>query len=147
MDYYLATEIPNKPYIYFQTTSLTEGALVLPKANLPKPQFGVFPIKIVNGQLENRTPTEMAAFEAEYNLENPLRLYDVKAESLSTQTFAYKGSSYPMFLSARLYYSVMQQTPGDYAVRATTGMTNIAEASRLEFLTAYYTKLKELTQP
>jgi len=147
MSNYIATSMDNKPFIYWQTTDLKEGALVLSEANLPQVKFGVFPVKIVDGQLENRTPTEMADFEAQYNLENALRIYKNKSEQLATATFLYKGATYPMFLTARKYYAIMERTPGDYAVRSTTGVTQISEAARTEFITAYYTKLKELTTP
>jgi len=147
MIYYIATEIPNKPYIYWQTTDLKSGGLVLPESNLPKSQFGVFPVKIVGGQLENRTPTEMAEFEAQYNVEVVQRNYENKAEALKTATFSYKGLQYPMHSTARLYYKVMERAPGAYPVQSTTTVTNLLQTANAEFLDAYYARLKEITQP
>jgi len=144
---YLATELPGKPYIFWQSTEIKDGALILPEASIPAMQFGVYPIKIEGGQLVQRSAAEMAAFETEYNAKVIQDSYSRKADALQTATFAYKGVNYPMHLTARLYYSVMQRTPGDYSVLSTTGATPILQAANTEFLDAFYSALKTLTQP
>lgn len=76
MRYFKAIEKPTKPFITWHSwaNSLQEltqmqeqnNPLILPETQVPAFEFGVCPLKIVNGGLEQRTTVEMEQFELEY---------------------------------------------------------------------------------
>ncbi len=148
MKYYIATEIADKPFIFFQGTDLTNGPLVVAEGDVPETQFGVCPWKIVDGQLVERDAAEMAAFENQYIEAQAKQAYQSKVNILTDDYFTYATKNFPVHDTARLYYSVIERTPGNYKVLNTTNeLVDVLEADNAAFLSAYYLKLKEITQP
>lgn len=142
-----AFSLPNKPYIYWQSWDGALDALVISESAIPLNKFGVCPMKIVNGQLENRTAEEMAVFETEYNANQVQATYEQKGNTLKTSVFRYDGVDFPMHETARIYYSCIARTPAAYKVMSTTGQYNLADTNVSAFLAAYFNQLTTLTQP
>jgi hypothetical protein len=144
----IATELPNKPFLFWQTWDGEDTPLVIDEEDMPQNQFGVSPLKIVNGQLEERSESEMAAYEAEYLAEQPAYEYRAKVNGLDTAVFTFSGNDYPMHQSARLFYSCMERAASNYKVMDAQGVIrDILETDNEAFLTAYYNELKLQTQP
>jgi hypothetical protein len=160
MRYFKANEIENKPYIYWNgmATSLEEltdlglgdDPLVLPENEIPTNIYGVCPLKIVGGELVNRTPLEMSDFEAEYetkeNLKNQLNLIN----GIDTGTFDFDFGVFPMDERSRILYDALKNTPtiSDTLIMNYEGKPyTLTNANKAAFLTAYYSKLLELSTP
>ena len=152
MRYYIAVELPTKPFIYFQgvanseaelvALNLSGNPLVLEDANIPPFQFGVSPLKIVNGQLEQRTQAEMDAFEVEYNHQMALFNQVQKKADVQTKTFTYLGISFPMSDAADLYYRALSnQVPASANVQAVERIVPITAAEIPAFIGEYYKKV------
>lgn len=149
MRYYIAVELATKPFIFFQGVANTEAELialnlqgnplVLEEVNIPAFQFGVSPLKIVSGQLEQRTQAEMDAFEAEYNHELALFNQTQKKADVQTKTFSYLGINFPMSDAADLYYRALQnQVPAIANVQAVDRVVPITAAEIPAFIGEYY---------
>lgn len=145
----IATEMAAKPYIYWQTWDGPDGPLVINEADMPAFQFGVCPWKIEGGELVARDSEEMAAFEAEYNVEQGQKDYISKVDVLANETFGWDGNIFPMYETARLYYGCMQYAPGsNYKVFDIDGVQQtILAADVAGFIDAYYVKLTSLMEP
>lgn len=157
MTYYKAVELSEKPYMQWDSWAnsyeeyvafgLENNPLIIAESDLPEFKFGVCPMKIVDGELVNRAPEEMAAFEAEYIAASGFRSYGKKIVDVDKALFVYDGNSFPMHNVARLYYSCILRTSANYKVQHTTGIYDLAPANISAFLDAYYSKMKILTQP
>lgn len=150
---FLAVEIVTKPLIIFVGTNMPLGSLVVAKNSVPNTIFGVCPWKIVDGELVNRTPEEMAEFETEWLAAQKINSQTIAVEKLKSSVdakFTYAGKSFPMNEGARLYYQAMEKTTGkaSYNVIAVDGgIVELLVANKADFLQAYYDKLLELTEP
>jgi hypothetical protein len=159
MIFYKAKPTAQKPYIYFQSCAnsleeliakgLENDPLVLPEELLPVLVYDVYSIKIVSGELVERTVPEMEAFEDEYNTEQSIRS-NIAMSAINTGTFTYASNSFPMNERARLFYQVIEKVPGNYKVMKVDGsLFDLIDTStnRADFIAAFYLKLNELTKP
>lgn len=110
MKKYLSIEQSEKPFITFIETKLSSGALVLNESDVPTPVYGVCPLKIVDGELVERTSGEMAVFEAEFIAKTAVQTFANKADEINAAVFSYGANNYPMHEAARLrYYALLEQ--------------------------------------
>jgi hypothetical protein len=157
MRYYKAEPVNNKPFIYWhlwansieelQALGYEDDPLIIAEADMPDYQFGVCPMKIVDGQLVNRTAQEMEDFESEFIASSGFRTYGAKIADVNKALFVYDGKSFPMHDAARLFYGCIQRTAANYKVQHSTGIVDVFQADIPAFLDAYYNKLQTLTQP
>lgn len=158
--FYKAFEIVEKPFITWNSwaNSIDElialGAeddpLILPAELVPDFIYGVCPLKIVAGELVERTEGEMLAFQAEYVTYRKLKDNTLLVDQLKNETFTYDSLEFPMDEASRLFYSAFERTRGNQKLMTATGVLyNITDtATNLDdFLAAYYSKLKFTTQP
>ena len=160
MRYFKAFEIVDKPFIkwekwadsFAQLTAMGEddNPLILPENEVPPVEYGVCPLKVVSGELVDRTTIEMEAFEAEYNDE--VFLVDQKSKLLDVNngSFPYDSQTFPMDERSRLFYYGLSVKPpaGDVKCMTLAGdLYNLSNANITAFLGAYYTQLIALTQP
>lgn len=145
---YRAIAITTKPLIVWQGWTGNPDSLTIDEIEVPEPIYGVCPWKIEAGNLVDRTPDEMAVFEIEYNQELATRKYATRVDALATAYFTWNTFKFPMYEIARLYYSCIKHTPGNYKVQDMGGqIRDVMNADNVDFLNAYFSKLNELTHP
>jgi len=142
-----AIELEEKPFLIFQTWTGEVTPLVIDEADIPATQFGVCPWKIVNGAYEDRTPEEMAIYQAEFQTGQAQATYAKKSEAIETATFEHNGFVFPMHATARFHYGTINRTPANYKVMSVTGIVDVPQEQIPAFMNAYYTKINELTRP
>ena len=148
-----AIEVEIKPFIVWLETTEPLGSLVVPESEVPATQSGVCPLKIVDGELYERTPEEMEDFETEWLSSQKINeQYAIieKLKNTAVAFFNYGGKNFPMNESARAYYLAIEKTTGkeSYDVMTVDGSTaELVAANKAAFLDAYYEKLLELIQP
>lgn len=86
MRYFKAISITNKPYIIFslwaktlqqlQAMNMHNSGIIIAENVIPLNQYGICPLKIENGQLVDRTESEMAVAKREY--ENEVKGFNLK---------------------------------------------------------------------
>ncbi|MBF6607130.1 MAG: hypothetical protein ITG00_00130 [Flavobacterium sp.] len=146
---FIARAMAEKPYIYWENTSepLT-NQLVREQESIPENVFGICPWKIEGDKLEERTEVEMDAAEAEFNLAAKVSAQLAQINAVDNGTFTFGANDFPMNQTARLRYAAIESIGGDNDVMDASGTTvSILTADLVDFMTAYYTKLKDLTQP
>ena len=115
MKFYKAVATDDRPFIYWNglaanniddliALGLADDPLVLPDELLPNFQYGVCPLKIVGGELVERTEIEMDAFEVAYNQRQAVAAEATKIEQINRGKFNHAGNLYPMHEAARLRY-------------------------------------------
>lgn len=158
MRYLKAFEIEEKPLIQWNpwANSLEQltaqgdqdDPLIMPENLIPANQFGVCPLKIVGGELVERTGPEMAAFETEYETETTIAENKGKIKDINEGSFGYSGNSFPMHEAARLRYMAiaLDSTATDTAFMNVDGVgILIVEANLPAFLTAYHKQIQAYT--
>lgn len=157
MRYFLAVESNTKPFILwasvanslkeYEERGFDENPLVIPESELPEPVYGVCPLKIVSGQLVERTPSEMATFNTEWNIAQGLKEESTRINTVNSSFFTYDGNNFPMDEVSRLFYMTIPQVSGDKKIRT---MANTAyalvDANRAAFFAAYIEKLLLVTK-
>lgn len=142
-----AIEIANKPLIVWQQWDGMPDGITVNESEIPANQFGVCPWKIVGSSLVARSTGEMAVFEAEYNNDQVVKAAAAKALAVESATFTWNGFIFPMHATARLFYSVIERTPGNYKAQDITGqLQDVLTANNTAFLDAYYYELKLIVQ-
>lgn len=160
MKYFKAFEIAEKPLIVWSLWANSEqelinmeeddNPLILPEDEVPPVEYGVCPLKIVGGELVDRTTIEMEAFETEYIAENFLIDQANKLIDVNTGSFNFDSLAFPMDERSRLfYYGLEMKTPaGNVKCMTVDGsLYTLLNAEISNFLGAYYTQLLVLTQP
>lgn len=161
MRYLKATEIAFKPFIFWNGVAnsieeltdlgLEDDPLVLPEKEIPTNIYGVCPLKIVAGQLVDRTSGEMSVFATEYETQENLTEQLSLLQGINTGTFNFDFQTFPMDERSRLLYDALKNTAS--AIPDTMIMNNEAKPYELindnkeAFLEAYYAKLLELSTP
>ena len=161
MRFLKATEIENKPFIFWNGVAnnlqelidlgFEDDPLVLPEELVPDFVFGVCPLKIVSGELVERTVPEMEAFEAEYETQENLTEQLGLLEGINTGTFDFDMQTFPMDERSRLLYDALKNTAS--AITDTMIMNfegkpyGLTNANKAAFLEAYYAKLFKLSTP
>ncbi len=160
MRYFKASEIVEKPLIIWNLWATSEqklidmgeddNPLILPEDEVPAVEYGVCPLKVVAGELVERTTIEMEAFEAEFNSDNFLMEQRAKLIEVNNGSFTYDSQIFPMDERSRLFYHGIDRKPpvGDVKCMTIDGdLYNLSNANITAFLGAYYTQLIALTQP
>lgn len=160
MSYYKAREINVKPFIVWDYVAkdleeiieldLFEDPLVVIRTFIPPQEFGVYNLKIVDGELVERSAGELEAFEAEYNLKNKLSAQAATVKVVDSSFFVYDSKNFPMDAGSRLFYSAIEKLGGNQKLMTTTGeLYNLLDSGSnyTNFFNAYYSKLRILTQP
>lgn len=158
MKYYLAVEIEEKPYIQWHLWANSieelaemeefENPLIVAASARPEYIFGVCPLKIVAGELVERTVPEMETFEVEFSQKETIDDNKGKLKDINNGSFGFSGNSYPMHESARLRYMAiaLDSSATDTAFMNVDGVgILIAEANLPGFLTAYHKQIQAYT--
>lgn len=157
MKYFLAIEIIQKPFIRWAgwANSIEELAelgefqnpLIVAENLIPAYLFGVSPLKIVAGELVDRTVEEMATFETEYLVRVSVAAESTKIAQINASSFAYGGNQYPMHEAARLrYMAIENDNPADTNFMNIAGQIITIPAANLGlFFTQYYKQIQLIT--
>ncbi|NHN26747.1 hypothetical protein FIA58_013765 [Flavobacterium jejuense] len=143
-----AIEIIGKPYIYWQSTTEALGGIVIDESAIPVNVFGICPLKIVAGELVDRTALELSTAEDEYNLYTFLNEQADKLNDINSGTFTYDSQTFPMDERSRLFYFSIENSLSNEKAMTTTGeLYSLLNANIPAFITAYKTALHTLSQP
>ncbi|AMA49001.1 hypothetical protein [Flavobacterium covae] len=107
MIYFKAKELEAKPFVQWESVALSlkelqtlglEGdPLIMSEDSIPDFMFGVCPLKIVDGQLVERTDVEMDVFEKEFNSPSLESIQKEASELvLKISTFKKLGENYSL---------------------------------------------------
>ncbi|WP_264522132.1 hypothetical protein [Flavobacterium sp. N1994] len=158
--YFNAIALANKPFISwisvgsftpaeFAASEYADDPLIIPEDEVPFPYnvFGVCPKKIVSGVLEDRTPAEMAVFEAEWIIENSLKLERTKKQGIDDNKFSYDGQYFPMDEVSRLFYLAIEKNRGNTKIKTMSNtLYSLLDGDIDDFLAAYYSRLLTISQ-
>lgn len=160
MRYFKAVEIEQKPFIFWNGVAndiaelaeleLFEDPLILPEDSIPKLIYGVCPLKIVDGELVERTSAEMSAFKLEYNKQLFLQDQYNKLDQIESGHFTYDSFDFPMDKRSRIFYEAFDRARGKGNINCMTVDGELYELDPAEidaFLDQYFQRLKELSQP
>lgn len=147
MSRYIAVPIDTKPFIVWVSTNLPAEGLVVEQVNVPAPVYGVCPLKIVDGELVERTAPEMATFETEYNIEQAMKANVQRLPSINAETFLYDGKQFPMDEVSRLFYTAMEKVGGNQKIMTIDNqLYNLLDASIPAFMAAFYSRLLNISK-
>lgn len=161
MRYLKATEIAFKPFIFWNgvansieeltSLGLEDDPLVLAEDDIPNNIYGVCPLKIVAGELVNRTAGEMGDFKNEYHTEENLKSQYSLLQDINKGTFTFDSTVFPMDERSRLLYDALKNTataiPDTMIMNFEAKPYGLTNANKAAFLEAYYAKLLELSTP
>src|SRR5690606_38314424 len=106
---YKANEITEKPYICWVSTNEPLGSLVIDESELPRMTFGVYPYRIVEGELVDWSPEEMTIFEEEWYVEQIIVNQKAKLSGLNEGTFEFDSHEFPTNEVARWHYLYIER--------------------------------------
>lgn len=161
MRYFKAFETIEKPLIIWNlwANSLEklvemgedDNPLILSEDEVPTTVYGVCPLKIVDGELVNRTSAEMMVFESEYAIQNDLVNQFSLLEGINSGTFEFDFGTFPMDERSRILYDALKNTstaiPNTIIPNFEGKPYTLTNANKASFLEAYYAKLLELSTP
>ena len=160
MRYFKAFETIEKPLIIWNLWADTfeklvemgedDNPLILPEEDVPATQFGVCPLKIVAGELVERTVPEMEAFEEEFLLSELLVQQAQLITSINEGTFTYDSKVFPMDERSRIFYQAFDRARGIGDVKCMTSdgkLYTLINANIDAFLDEYFLQLRALSQP
>lgn len=161
MRFFKAIEIVEKPLIVWvkwadnidQLIEMgeDENPLILPEELVPDFEHGVCPLKIVGGELVNRTTLEMSEFATEHDTEQNLIEQFSLLKGINSGTFVFDMAIFPMDERSRLLYDALKNTstaiPDTMIINFEGKPYELTEANKVAFLEAYYAKLLELSTP
>lgn len=145
-----AIEIADKPYIFWQSTDESAEGIVIQEEDIPTNQFGICPLKIVDGELVERTTIEMNEAKEEFDAANFLKAQFDKLEALNNGSFTHDSQQFPMDERSRAFYAAIDSIRGNHKLMTVDGLLyNLMDASTNidDFMAAYFTQLRILTQP
>ncbi len=158
MKFYEAIEVAFKPFIHWNQIAANidqlielgreDDPLVLPWELVPLNQFGVSPMKIVGGELVERSSAEMDAFELEYNQKQLVNEQAKKINQIARGSFNYGGKTFPMHDAARArYMAIALDSPHTNTNFMTiTGEVVTVEAANIPaFMSQYYKQIQLIT--
>ena len=152
MRYFKAIAQENKPFIIWslfanslvelQALGLEDDPLIVKETSIPDNVYDVCPLKIVDGELVDRTVPEMEDFEAEYDTAVIISGQANIVEVLKTQTFAFDGQTFPMHDSARLIYETYETLGGNRKIITSDGQEyDLLDEEIENFMIAYRNEL------
>ena len=137
--------------ISFVTGNSATRSLILPEKDVPTTTFGVCPLKIVSGELVERSEAEMDAFETEYTIQEDLTAQRILLNDINSGTFDFDFGTFPMDERSRLLYDALKNTaaaiPDTVIPNFESKPYTLTNANKAAFLEAYYAKLLELSTP
>lgn len=159
---FIAIQVSEKPFIVW--SSIPEGSfddpesqyfesdLVLDEKEIPETIYGVCPLKIVSGELVERTESEMLAFQSQWQEYEFLREQSQLINTINEGTFTYDSETFPMDERSRILYNAISNIvfSPDEAIElmASDGKPyTLFEADKANFLEAYYWRLYQLSKP
>lgn len=157
MEYYIATELPNRPFIQWERWARSivelaemgefENPLIVAKNLIPAFQYGVCPWKIIDGELVARPSEEMDVFEAEYIARLSVATQAKKIELIDAAKFSYSGKDFPMDPAARMrYLAIALDVPANQNFITVTGeVIAVSEADLPTFLSKFYKEVQLIT--
>lgn len=160
MKYFKAFELEFKPFISWskwadsleELTAMGEddNPLILAEDLIPEFVFGVCPLKIVDGELVERTSAEMSAFKLEYYKQLFLQDQYNKLDQIESGHFTYDSFDFPMDKRSRIFYEAFDRARGTGDIKCMTVDGELYALDNTEidaFLDQYFQRLKELSQP
>lgn len=160
MRYFKAIAVDYKPFINWllvasslselENLGLDNDPLVLQETDVPDFIYGVCPLKIVGGELIDRTVPEMEVFQEEFEVKTLIAESQYKVTDLKTSTFTYDSNDFFMDETARLFYLSIEKLRGNQKILTTAGATYtlLDTATNIDdFLEAYFEKLMLVTKP
>lgn len=160
MRYFKALEIATKPLIIWNLVASTTAEyeslgfdsdpLVLEETEIPAFLYGVCPLKIVAGELVDRTVPEMEVFQDEFEVKTAIADFRLKVSDLNTETFTYDGNEFMMDEASRIYYQAIDKVRGNQKILTAAGATyTLLDASTNidNFLAAYHFQLHFTIKP
>lgn len=161
MRFFKAIEIVEKPLIVWAKWADNidqliemgedENPLILPEELVPDFIYGVCPLKIVAGELVERTSGEMSTFATEFATQESLTTQFALLSGINSGTFDFDMSTFPMDERSRLLYDALKNTasaiPDTMIMNFEGKPYELTEANKADFLEAYYAKLLELSTP
>ena len=158
MKYFKAYPMAERPFMQWgliakslaelETLGLDDDPLILAENLIPATEYGVCPLKIEGGELVERSTEEMDVFEVQFEMRNSLNNQAKKVRDLNVETFTYDDTDFPLNEAARIYYGAVNFLAANAKIMDATGAEYTLLAGNIPaFMTAYYTKLKTLTQP
>lgn len=159
--YFNAIEQVIKPFITWQSVGMFtedefknsaygDDPLIVPESQIPFPYnvFGVCPLKIREGVLENRTPAEMAVFEAEYNIIMGVKAERLKIITLNESSFTYDDHGFPMDEVSRLLYQSLKSNKNDRFLKTINNESYLLlDDNKAYFLDTFYNSFVTILSP
>jgi hypothetical protein len=143
-----AIAITSPPLIVWQETTAEVGGVVIAPEDKPAEVFGVCPLKIVAGELVERTEGEMSGYEIAYNLQALSNTQEARLSAMEKKGFVYDTRTFPLTYPARTYYNAIAKSGTDVSVYDTAGEVYTLAAANIEdFLEAMNTKIAVELQP
>lgn len=158
MRYFRAIEIEQKPFIQwdcwatndedYKTLGLDRDPLVMAEEDIPAFKYGVCPLKIVDGQLVERTETEMLSYQAEYNQKADTDRYAGTIQDVDKGFFEFNREKFPLHPSARLLYDIAEKEQLTTVFQTIDGKRIAIDSKELTtFSAAARTAIKNIVQP
>jgi hypothetical protein len=145
-----AFEIDTKPFLRFQTIKVYDPSDPLIVDSIEGLyQFGVCILKVQDGELVERDPSEMAAFEVEYNAALKVNQQANLIDTIQRSSFTHLGIEFPMNSTAHLrYMAMLNQMPASADVLSMDNrIINIPNSGIVDFVEDYYKEILILTTP
>lgn len=159
MKYFKATEVAFKPFIFWnpaadslaelEALELEADPLILPESEVPDNLYGVCPLKIVSGELVERTVGEMSDFSDEWDIAEALKANVNRLPNINASTFIHDGKEFPMDEVSRLFYHAIDKVRGNQKIMTVANeQYNLMDTTTLidDFLDSYHAKLIEITK-
>lgn len=159
MRFFKAKEIDFKPLIVWHSVAnsfeelealeLENDPLILPETELPIPMYGVCPLKIVAGELENRSLSEMNDFQDEWDIAEAMKANSNRLPSINENSFDYDGKTFPMDEVSRIFYFTIKETMGNHKIMTVTNeLYNLNDSGTniVDFYSAFILKLQDLSK-
>lgn len=159
MRYFKAFEIDDNPeFVAFATIANSDeeleligevkNPLVLSEHSIPEYQFGRCILKIVDGELVQRTAAEMNFFEQAYILKEKILAQKNAVRDLDKFKFYFDHNWFYMDSAFRIRIAAVEKlnfTSSEF-MNVEGNVVTISNLQFIAFSTAYYNEIKELTE-
>ncbi|HUH26316.1 MAG TPA: hypothetical protein VLY87_06790, partial [Flavobacterium sp.] len=154
MRYFKAFEIAVKPLIQWDCFANSEAEymelglntdhLVIREEDIPENQYGVCPLKIVDGQLFNRAPSEMESYESEYNSTQAANMYKSQITTINNNTFNHQEQVFFMDEVTRIAIEAVSSSQQELTLRVRTqsGYYTLNNGNIIGVKQAYHNRLQ-----
>lgn len=164
MRHFLAYETAELPFVLFEKIADTDEELELLDVNeklvvgenrLLDPAdpnyisfaFGICSKKLFNGDLINRSQTEIDAQQEKFEADSELIKVRTIDEQFKVRTFDFDGRKFPLTAGARnVYQAVIETNPASVNLITSTGVYALQLANTPGFKEAYYAAILAINQ-